>query len=202
MVINPLVGVYIPSLRIPIKGAMTIPTFNDGTYACCCLSIPHWCNWYCNQSPVMKTRFTGLYYSTFIGYSYNQSINTYVCIYIYIYPFLFRCFKIYIYIHTPLSSSPFWRNPFLFIKTHTHTIKFITFFEETQAIWWCFFPIEWDVRCSQEPPTYQKVLLWELIGGSDGTATATGGGGRPVLLGGGEFFGMFWAKNVSGFFNI
>ena len=35
MVINPLVGVYIPIIRIPIKGGMTIPniaTFDHGTY--------------------------------------------------------------------------------------------------------------------------------------------------------------------------
>ena len=35
MVINPIVGVYIPSIGIPIKGGMTIPniaTFDHGTY--------------------------------------------------------------------------------------------------------------------------------------------------------------------------
>ena len=35
MVINPIVGVYIPIIRIPIKGGMTIPniaTFDRGTY--------------------------------------------------------------------------------------------------------------------------------------------------------------------------
>ncbi len=35
MVINPIVGVYIPIIRIPIKGGMTIPniaTFDNGTY--------------------------------------------------------------------------------------------------------------------------------------------------------------------------
>ena len=35
MVINPIVGVYIPITRIPIKGGMTIPhiaTFDHGTY--------------------------------------------------------------------------------------------------------------------------------------------------------------------------
>ena len=35
MVINPIVGVYIPFIRIPIKGGMTIPniaTFDHGTY--------------------------------------------------------------------------------------------------------------------------------------------------------------------------
>ena len=35
MVINPIVGVYIPILRIPIKGGMTIPkiaTFDHRTY--------------------------------------------------------------------------------------------------------------------------------------------------------------------------
>ena len=35
MVINPIVGVYIPIIRIPIKGWMTIPniaTFDHGTY--------------------------------------------------------------------------------------------------------------------------------------------------------------------------
>ena len=34
-VINPIVGVYIPIIRIPIKGGMTIPniaTFDHGTY--------------------------------------------------------------------------------------------------------------------------------------------------------------------------
>ena len=34
MVINPIVGVYIPIIRIPIKGGMTIPniaTFDHGT---------------------------------------------------------------------------------------------------------------------------------------------------------------------------
>ena len=36
MVINPIVGVYIPIIRIPIKGGMTIPniaTFDHGTCA-------------------------------------------------------------------------------------------------------------------------------------------------------------------------
>ena len=36
MVINPIVGVYIPIIRIPIKGGMIIPniaTFDHGTYA-------------------------------------------------------------------------------------------------------------------------------------------------------------------------
>ena len=35
MVINPIVGIYIPIIRIPIKGGMTIPniaTFDHGTY--------------------------------------------------------------------------------------------------------------------------------------------------------------------------
>ena len=35
MVINPIVGVYIPIIRIPIKGGMTIPniaTFDHATY--------------------------------------------------------------------------------------------------------------------------------------------------------------------------
>ena len=35
MVINPIVGVYMPMIRIPIKGWMTIPniaTFDHGTY--------------------------------------------------------------------------------------------------------------------------------------------------------------------------
>ncbi len=35
MVINPIVGVYIPIIMIPIKGGMTIPniaTFDNGTY--------------------------------------------------------------------------------------------------------------------------------------------------------------------------
>ena len=35
MVINPIVGIYIPMIRIPIKGWMTIPntaTFDHGTY--------------------------------------------------------------------------------------------------------------------------------------------------------------------------
>ena len=35
MVINPIVGVYIPIIRIPVKGGMTIPniaTFDHGTY--------------------------------------------------------------------------------------------------------------------------------------------------------------------------
>ena len=35
MVINPIVGVYIPTIRIPIKGGMTIPTiatFDHGTF--------------------------------------------------------------------------------------------------------------------------------------------------------------------------
>ena len=34
MVINPIVGVYIPIIRIPVKGGMTIPnlaTFDHGT---------------------------------------------------------------------------------------------------------------------------------------------------------------------------
>ena len=37
MVINRIVGVYAPIIRIPIKGGMTIPniaTFDHGTYAC------------------------------------------------------------------------------------------------------------------------------------------------------------------------
>ena len=37
MVINPIVGVYIPITRIPIKGGMTIPniaTLDHGTYGC------------------------------------------------------------------------------------------------------------------------------------------------------------------------
>ena len=40
MVINPIVGVYIPIIRIPIKGRMTIPniaTFDHGTYSGPCL---------------------------------------------------------------------------------------------------------------------------------------------------------------------
>ena len=35
MVINPIVGVYIPIIRIPIKGGMTIPNiaaFDHGTF--------------------------------------------------------------------------------------------------------------------------------------------------------------------------
>ena len=35
MVINPIVGVYIPIVKIPIKGGMTIPniaTFDHGTH--------------------------------------------------------------------------------------------------------------------------------------------------------------------------
>ena len=35
MVINPIVGVYIPIIRIPIKGGMTIPntmSLDPGTY--------------------------------------------------------------------------------------------------------------------------------------------------------------------------
>ena len=38
MVINPIVGVYIPIIRIPIKGGMTIPniaTFDHGTFIFC-----------------------------------------------------------------------------------------------------------------------------------------------------------------------
>ena len=38
MVINPIVGVYIPIIRIPIKGGMTIPniaTFDHATYGYC-----------------------------------------------------------------------------------------------------------------------------------------------------------------------
>ena len=38
MVINPIVGVYIPMRRIPIKGGMPIPniaTFDHGTYEGC-----------------------------------------------------------------------------------------------------------------------------------------------------------------------
>ena len=38
MVINPIVGVYIPIIRIPIKGGMTIPniaTFDHGTFEKC-----------------------------------------------------------------------------------------------------------------------------------------------------------------------
>ena len=42
MVINPIVGVYIPIIRIPIKGGMTIPniaTFDHGT---CQEFVPWW----------------------------------------------------------------------------------------------------------------------------------------------------------------
>ena len=38
MVINPIVGVYIPIIRIPIKGGMTIPnigSLDHGTYKGC-----------------------------------------------------------------------------------------------------------------------------------------------------------------------
>ncbi len=38
MVINPIVGVYIPIIRIPIKGGMTIPnigSLDPGTYKVC-----------------------------------------------------------------------------------------------------------------------------------------------------------------------
>ena len=41
MVINPIVGVYIPIIRIPIKGGMTIPniaTFDHSTYEKSCHS--------------------------------------------------------------------------------------------------------------------------------------------------------------------
>ena len=40
--INPIVGVYIPIIRIPIKGGMTIPniaTFDHGTYVSSNLSM-------------------------------------------------------------------------------------------------------------------------------------------------------------------
>ncbi len=49
MVINPIVGVYIPIIRIPVKGGMTIPniaTFDHGTYSLNLLfpSFEHpWC---------------------------------------------------------------------------------------------------------------------------------------------------------------
>ena len=36
--INPIAGVYIPIIRIPVKGGMTIPniaTFDHGTYQIC-----------------------------------------------------------------------------------------------------------------------------------------------------------------------
>ena len=42
MVINPIVGVYIPIIRIPIKGGMTIPniaTFDHGTYVAQCSAL-------------------------------------------------------------------------------------------------------------------------------------------------------------------
>ncbi len=45
MVINPIVGVYIPIIRIPIKGAMTIPniaTFDHGTYRCFLVDLVGW----------------------------------------------------------------------------------------------------------------------------------------------------------------
>ena len=45
--LNPIVGVYIPIIRIPIKGGMTIPnivTFDHGTYSeikqYLCVSLP------------------------------------------------------------------------------------------------------------------------------------------------------------------
>ena len=48
MVINPIVGVCIPIIRIPIKGGMTIPniaTFDHGTYGIydhiCQCTTPH-----------------------------------------------------------------------------------------------------------------------------------------------------------------
>ena len=37
MVINPIIGFYIPIIRIPINGGMTIPniaTFDHGTFGC------------------------------------------------------------------------------------------------------------------------------------------------------------------------
>ena len=43
MVINPIVGAYIPIIRIPIKGGMTIPniaTFDHGTCRCWILGLP------------------------------------------------------------------------------------------------------------------------------------------------------------------
>ena len=42
MVINPIIGFYIPIMRIPIKGGMTIPniaTFDHGTYVEIMISI-------------------------------------------------------------------------------------------------------------------------------------------------------------------
>ncbi len=52
MVINPIVGVYIPTIRIPIKGGMTISniaTFDHGTYEDICLGG-------CNFSPQTPTK--------------------------------------------------------------------------------------------------------------------------------------------------
>ena len=46
MVINPIVGVYIPIIRIPIKGRMTIPniaTFDHGTHLQFCLVVIGFC---------------------------------------------------------------------------------------------------------------------------------------------------------------
>ena len=40
MVINPIVGVYIPIIRIPIKGGMTIPNIATFDYGTCKNSTP------------------------------------------------------------------------------------------------------------------------------------------------------------------
>ena len=54
MVINPIVGVYIPTRRIPIKGGMTIPniaTFDRGTYEYC-----FFCCWGTRDEPQLANQ--------------------------------------------------------------------------------------------------------------------------------------------------
>ena len=61
MVINPIVGVYIPIIRIPIKGGMTISniaTFDHGTFHGCNVTAPIWPNY--NISPTADCSETPL----------------------------------------------------------------------------------------------------------------------------------------------
>ena len=50
--INPIVGVYIPIIRIPIKGGMTIPsiaTFDHGTCEICDVMVLKFAGWNCQE---------------------------------------------------------------------------------------------------------------------------------------------------------
>ena len=57
MVINPLVAVYIPIIRIPIKGGMTIPniaTFDHGTPASKSQKLPTSSMPHCARNDLLK----------------------------------------------------------------------------------------------------------------------------------------------------